>query len=34
MGGLTGFTMAIIYYNEGPPRDKYSWEEEEEKTDS
>jgi membrane associated rhomboid family serine protease len=30
MGGLTGFTMAIIYYDEGPPREKYSWEDENE----
>jgi membrane associated rhomboid family serine protease len=30
MGGLTGFFMAIIYKNEGPPRQKYSWEDEDE----
>jgi membrane associated rhomboid family serine protease len=30
MGGLTGFVMAIIYKNEGPPRQKYSWEDEDE----
>lgn len=28
MGGLTGFAMAIIYRNEGPPGQIYSWEEE------
>lgn len=30
MGGLTGFAMAVIYRNEGPPRQKYSWEDEDE----
>jgi len=30
MGALTGFSLAIVYYNEGPQRKKYSWEEENE----
>jgi len=34
MGGLTGFVMAIIYKNEGPPRPKYSWEDEDENEDA